>query len=135
MDYYEYEINKAEVPEGYEIDIEALISGTDSIVMRPTANGLKHFTCLSKTGYVRQTEIYADVQTNFIKRILYFYIDSTEDFEIEFDRVEILYKNIQTSAVDQSFFSFGKYFKRTESAFVPVGEYRGFQINYHRSKP
>lgn len=134
LDYYEYETNKPEIPKGYDFNMDSLILGMDSIVMRPLANGLKHFTCFSKNGFVRQTEIYADAQTHFIKRILYYYIGSTEDFEIGFDRVEIFYKNIQTRLVDESSFSFSKYFKRTKSTFIPVGEYQGYQINSHDSK-
>lgn len=134
LDYYEYETKKPEISEGYEVNIDSLIPATDSVVMRPLADGLKHFTCFSKEGYVRQTEIYVDARTHFIRRILYYYIDSTEDFELEFDRIEIRYRNIETKPVGQSFFSFDKYFKRTKSTFVPVGEYREFQMNYYDSK-
>lgn len=134
LDYYEYKTGKPEMNEGYNVNIDSLLSGTDSIIIRPMQNGLKQFTCFSKNGYVRQTEIFVDAQTNFINRILYYYVASTEDFKIEFDRVEIFYQNIQTKVIDQSYFSFEKYFKRTKSTLTPVGDYRGYKINYHNSK-
>lgn len=132
--YYEYKTGMPELSDGNQVNIDSIITGTDSIVMRPVQNGLKHFTCFSKHGYVRQTEIYVDAQSNFIKRILYYYIESNNDFEIEFDRVEIFYKNIQTKAIDQGFFSFDKYFKKTRSTITPVGDYRNYRMNDYRSK-
>ncbi len=134
LDYYEYERSKQEIPEDYQVNIDSLVTGSDSVVIRPLQNGLKHFTCFSTTGYVRQTEIYADAQTHLIRRILYYYIESNEDFEMEFDRVEIFYKNIQTNPIDPVFFSFDKYFKKTKSTITPVGDYRGYQMNAHSSK-
>lgn len=134
LDYYEYETHRPELPGNYQVNIDSMMTGADSVVLRPAQNGLKHFTCFSGNGYVRQTEIYADAQTGFIKRILYYYIDSTDDFEMEFDRVEVVYKNIQTGPIGSGFFNLNKYVKKTGSTLTGIGIYRNYQINYHNSK-
>lgn len=133
LDYYEYKMEKSGSPTEFDVNIDSLMTNSDSILIRPSSNGFKHFTCFSKNGYIRQTELYVDPQSNFIKRILYYYVDSNEDIEIEVDRVEILYKNIQTSNVDQQYFNFGRYFKRVGSTLYPVEDYSKYELTYHSS--
>jgi len=134
MAYYEYKLDTKKMPATAQPDLEQLLADSDSVVIRPEKDGLKHFTSYSKSGYVKQTEIYADAQTYLIKHILYYYVASTEDFKMEADRVEIFYKNIQTSNVDPHFFTFASYFKKTGANAVPVGKYQGYKLKQYNSK-
>ena len=132
INYYEYKLNKEKTPENFQVNIDSLIQNTDSIIMHPEKDGLKHFTCFSKRGYIKQTEIYADNKSYFVKHILYYYVPSTEDYDIDVDRVEIFYKNIKTESINESFFSSDKYFKNIKSKLIPVGKYQGYKINYSK---
>ncbi len=133
LDYYEYKIDKQLMTNAYQVNIDSILTYSDSIVIRPSENGLKHFSCFSKNGYIRQTEFYVDTKSNFVKRILYYYVESSEDYEIEVDRVEIFYKNIKTSNVDQQHFNFDKYFRKSGSTLSAIGAYSKYELNFHSS--
>lgn len=133
MKYYEYKLDKKKSGDP-QANIDSLIMSSDSIVFRGIKNGEKHFTCFSKQGYVKQTELYVDSQTNLVKRMLYYYVSSTEEYEIDVDRVEIFYKNIETKVVDEKFFTFTKYFKKEKLNYFSTGKYQGYKMNYYNQK-
>lgn len=134
MKYYEYKLNKQSNTGNPKENIDSLLFSSDSIVIRNPINGEKHFTCFSNQGYVKQTEIYVDEKTNLVTRLLYYYSSSTDEYEIEVDRVEIFYKNINTKIVDESFFTFSKYFKNVKSNYFAIGKYQGYKMNYYNLK-
>lgn len=108
-------------------ELDKLIT-TDSVVERETKNDERHFTAYSKTGFIKQTELYVDTKTWFVKRVLYQYFPPTEEYQMEMDRVEIFYRNIQIAPTEEAFFSFDKYFKSSKNKLTPVGKYQGYKI-------
>lgn len=129
MKYYNYKMAKQKDAKEFEIDFESLFSKSDSVVVHPPVGGEKHFTFFSKNGYIRQTEFYVNASTNLVSHILYYYAPSTEEYEIEVDRVEVFYKNSKTANVDESHFTFDKYLKVSKSAVKPVGKYLNYRVN------
>ena len=134
ISYYDYKIKQQKIPDNFQVNIDSLLLNTDSVVMRPDKNGDKHFTAFSKTGYIKQTEIYTDSKTHLVKHLLYYYVPSTEEYEIDVDRVEVFYKNIKTQFDEEQLFTFDRYFKNNKSRFIPVGKYQGYKMNYYNSK-
>lgn len=134
LTYYEYKLSKGKAPQQPQFLMDSLLAQGDSIVLHPVKNGVKQFTSYSKNGFIKQTELYVDTKTNMVSHILYYYVESTEDYEMQADRVEIFYKNVQTTGVDPSFFSFDKYFKNVKSSYVPTARYQGYKVKYVNAK-
>ena len=57
MEYYEYSELQPEMAMGGQINIDSVVHETDSVIVRAPVNGLKHITCVSGSGYIRQTEM------------------------------------------------------------------------------
>jgi|GEM_PF-3490752 len=134
MRYYMNKTEKQKWSEGMALNMDSVFSVTDSIVLRPATAGTKHLTIFSKAGYIRQTELYIDAKSNLITHILYYYVPSTDDYEIEVDRVEVFYKNVSTQYVDESYFDFNRYFKLSKTVMTPVGKYQKYKTDLYNSK-
>jgi hypothetical protein len=134
MTYYEYKIASKKAPQAMDVNMDSLLLSGDSVYMHPAKDGIKHFTTYSKTSYVTQTEIYVDATTNLVVHLLYYYAASTDEYDIDVDRVEVFYKNIKTQVVDEHFFSFIHYFKIVKANYIPVGKYQGYKMKYNNSK-
>lgn len=136
MDYYVYDMPKDNTPKEFQMNFDSLALASDSIKMWPVNNGIRQFTFYDKDALIIQTEIYVDVKTNFIKRILYYYAPSNEDEEMEAHRVEVFYKNVSVAPVNQSVFKLDKYIIKAgqNHQFKPVEAYKGYLVNYYNSK-
>jgi hypothetical protein len=133
IDYYEYSTQKQALPKSFAINVDSLIFGSDSIAMHPVKNGLRQFTIFDRNDDVQQTELYVDEKTNFIRRILFYYTTTSEDFEAEMDHMDVYYKNIQVSAIPESFFNTDAYIKKINGVYYGVNAYKGFKVNYYNS--
>jgi hypothetical protein len=135
MALYSYSSKLPKDYQDFRASIDTLLALSDSVVARvSTVKGEKHFTSFSKTGFVKQTEIYFDEKTHFINRLVYQYVSSTAEYELEADRVEVFYKNIAMKPTGTEFFELERFLKNENSKFIPVGKYRGYSVNHYTSK-
>ena len=128
------ECNVMKKPDANEVQ-KALdsFSTTDSVVLGDSKNGDIHFIAYSKTGYIQRTDLYVDSKTLFVKHILYQYVPPNDEYDMDVDRIEIFYKNIQIKQPEISSFSFEKYFKSSKDRKVALGKYNGYKITSYKS--
>lgn len=135
MEYYEYTLKKQKkIPERFQINIDSLVFGADSIVMRPVKDGLKHFTVFTPGEDIIQTEFYVDGKTNFISRILYYYSPANEEYEMGVDRVDVYYKNISTAKVPDDVFRIEKFLKKENNQYSGTGDFLKYKVKYYNHK-
>lgn len=130
LEYYQFKRSKPLLKEKeFEANIDTLMNFSDSIVQRRnTKEGQLHFSLYSEGGMIALTELYVDAQTHFISRIIYYYGPSTEDYQIEVNRVDVFYKNIKTSGVKEEFFKVDKYVRRQGGKTLAAERFKGYQV-------
>lgn len=131
MDYYVYDLKKEKTPKEFQLNFDSLALASDSIKVGAIDKGIKKYTMYTNNSLIIQTELYIDVKTNYVQRILYFYASSDDYQEIEVDRLDIYYKNISTNVLNTDVFNSDLYFKKNGKNSVIVSQkYKGYTINY-----
>lgn len=134
IDFFENIKDVEKTNRQFDINIDSIAGSSDSIIVNPVKDGLRQILIISNSDLIVRTEIFVDSKTNFIRRILYYYNkDANEDFESEFERVDVYYKNI-SERIDPDKFSIKKYINKQPkgNVYTGNGEFWGYKINYYK---
>ena len=110
------------------LDLEALMKTADSVASHGNTNGQMHYTIFSKTGPIRQTEVYADQQTYLIRKIVYFYNESDRENDYGIYKAVIDYSNISYNKPSPDFFSEKKYIHYKERHPQLIAGYSKYKL-------
>ena len=110
------------------INIDTLLSGTDSVAYKGIANGLKTFSFYSTSSDIYRTELSVDAKTNFISKVVYYYKEPDEEDSYDVDRIVIEYKNVSTKKPDDSFFSEKKFFEKINGKLSVTAAFSKYKL-------
>lgn len=111
-------------------DIDSLYSAKDSVLYKGIENGQRHFVFFSRNAAsdVRMTEVFADDQTHFITKIIYYYRSNSEDEALDMYKVVIDYSSISTQKPADSFFSESKYLSYSHNTPRLTAAYSSYEL-------
>jgi hypothetical protein len=135
IDYYDISVSSKKVKKAqvFNLSMDSLLKSSDSLISyEGLKDGRKMFSMKSSSGPIKQTDLFVDPQTNFITKTIYYYADSTEDYELGVYCVVIFYKNISTSKILDDSFLFNKYVKQQGKSFVGLNTLKNYKVNYYK---
>ncbi len=108
--------------------LDSLLATGDSLTYEGMKSKHRHYRMLPATGSIRQVEIFLDAKKPLIKRIVYTYRESTDEFDHGMYRVSIDYHTVKTGSPDPGYFSISKYIRLSENGAVPREAWKDYNL-------
>jgi len=111
-------------------NIDSMMRGGDSLVYRGVKQGLRHFTFYSKRSYITQTELYVDEQTKFIRKVIYFYAQNTNNEAYDVYKIELDYDTTNTQRPADTYFDEEKFVSYQKGRPVVNTAYKSYRLKH-----
>jgi hypothetical protein len=110
-------------------DVDSMLTSMDSVAYMGEEADSKHFCFYDKDALIKQTDIYVYKKNSLVKRIIYYYKESTKEESYGMYKVIIDYKNIKLDKLPESDFSENKYItvERGKAKLAPA--YQSYKLN------
>ena len=113
-------------------DLDTLLGLCTSIRASTPEPGVKKYELVAELSETERMDIYFDVRTYLIRRVVLFYSDELpmeRGGTGEKPRLELVYRRQDTNPVfRQGLFSTARFIKKSGNGFVPAAAYKGFEI-------
>ncbi len=126
--------NKFQMQKSVIPDIDSLLALDDSVIYRGVKSGLKSFSFFSPRSQIYRTDLYVDANTQFIKRIIYYYPEANYEDNYDIDHIIIDYKNINLKQRDNSFFSENLFVTTVKGKLTLTDKYKKYNLNIVESE-
>lgn len=136
IDFYEYDKSAAKRAQmgldlGSLLDSLATIKDS-SFVYEGIQEGFKRFSRKTPGELIDHTDMYVNPTSNLISRIVYYYSENFEDFDIPFATVIIQYKNTSLATVPPQYFALEKFIRKSGQHYIGATSYQGFKVLVHK---
>lgn len=106
--------------------VEQWCSLADSVLFLGKTGTEKRYRIHFSSGLLSRVEIVLGAQ--FIKELVYYYPEATEEDEFEYRKTIISYKKVDTSGVSSSYFDLNDYVRKLGSRYVLVNKYEHYEL-------
>jgi len=105
---------------------DSILSTADSIIFIKKTNDYIHYTVYSSKSVIKKTDLFIDVRTFLIKKLIYYY---NRKFVAKNNKVIIEYTLLDTNpAFSEDTFSESKYIKSVNKKITAIGLYAGYKV-------
>lgn len=110
------------------INMDSILLESDSVLYGGLDKGIKMYTIYQSNNVVKRTDIYINVQSSLVERLIYLYVESSEGAELGMEKVEIIYKKVDKK-IDPGYFNISKYLVKEENGFILQREYKDYDLS------